>query len=134
MKDYEDRELKSAWKHYLEIEKSPARERIDNYNNLFESCKSNPDLIGERINWLLNGTYGFGEMRFAENIIERSKNPNPMLFDAIGHFEWYTSSYYIRKAYKTLTKKEQDRLNAIIAEEVEFWKDQVKGEQSHEKD
>jgi hypothetical protein len=108
-----------------EIEKSPLNDRIEGYNNLLEYCQLYPNIIAERIQWLLNGSYGKGSYDRAWYIIHNTKNPIPELFHIISHLEWMTSSYYASKAYKKLTQAEKDKLNTLINAEIEYMNAEV---------
>lgn len=130
--EYENQERGRAWKLFTEIEKSSQWERKEGYKDLLADCLDSPSLISDRINWLLNGSYGQGEMLIAEYAVQNNKNPNPILFDLIAHFEWSTSNYYCRKVYKSLPQKTKNLLNKLIIEEVEYFKS-VQEEVSHER-
>jgi hypothetical protein len=122
-KQYEEQEWKRANISYYDKEKLPKWDRQQGYKDLLADVIASPELISDRINWLLNGTYGYGEMKIAEQAIQLNKNPNSVLFDLIAHWEWYTSAYYARKVYKNLTKEQQNNLNKLVSEEVQYWKD-----------
>lgn len=126
---YHARELTAAHNHYQEINNAPVNDRKEAYATLLETCQTDPALIAERIGWLFNGSYGYGEMHLAINAT-RARNPKPELFALIATFEWQAGHYFARKAYLALTKAQKDALNNAIDKEIADWRAEQAAEQA----
>ena len=57
--DYETREIMRYHKDIHEVEQSSKQSRLDGYRELLEVCSGFPETVAERIEWLLDGNYGF---------------------------------------------------------------------------
>lgn len=88
----------------------------ENMQELYTYSKQDPELIAERIGWLLDGNYGFDEMEQAENVLRRPRmNQRAILYQMIAYHEFYqVSQAQANRVYNALTKTEQARLNEFI--------------------
>ena len=55
--EYERREFNEAGQKLREVEKAPLAERKEAAAEFLAAMRDNPQLIGERIGWLLGGSY-----------------------------------------------------------------------------
>lgn len=117
-KQYHELEQNKLDKHISWIYSFPQYDKLQNRDILMDLCRSNPDLIAERINWLLLGTYGYAEQYRALNMLKQKRSHIP-LFLFIALLEWHCPDYYARKAYKLLTKMEKMRLDNILQKSIE---------------
>ena len=78
---YEQNELASASRRMAEIESSPLPERKEGCANFLEAMRDDPALIAERIGWLFDGNYGYGEMLKAVQSSEEPAHEPPGGFD-----------------------------------------------------
>jgi len=113
-KQYHNQEMKRAFKHYAEIQTIPRREREENYREFLEA---DPDFIAQQVEWIFNGSYGYGEQQMAINILSM-RNPNPSLFHLVSSLNWQTGEYYSRKAWKAFSQDRQYRVNQAISDVV----------------
>lgn len=72
-------------------------------------------LIVQRIEWMLDGNYGFGAYLICQDIMSRPRmNRVAALSQMIGGLEWKCSAVEARKAYLSLDTAAQDRINTAI--------------------
>ena len=60
--EYHRRSLDEAMAHQREVEGASLEDRKEARKE-FAQALEDPPLIGERVSWLIDGNYGFGEMR-----------------------------------------------------------------------
>lgn len=127
---YHDRELRSLFNRMEEIRKAPLRDRQEACDSLLEYSKNDPELVAERIGWLLNGTYGYAEGYLANRDLEhgmKSKrfNLNAALYNLIAMIEWQCP--YANKVYNKLSNREQKDLNEAISKELDAYVEYASG-------
>lgn len=72
-------------------------------------------LVAQRIEWMLDGNYGFGAYLICQDIMKNYRmNRIAALSQMIGGLEWQCSALEARKAYLSLDAAAQDRINAAI--------------------
>lgn len=82
-----------------------------------DDCLERTELVLERIEWLLDGNYGYDEMISITNVLERPRmNHNAIIFQAIAKYEWRLNQAQANKVYNTLNQETQDKLNTGITE------------------
>ena len=118
-KQYHNQEMKRAFKHYAEIQTIPRREREENYREFLEA---DPDFIAQQIEWIFNGSYGYGEMHLALNTLSM-RNPAPSLYHLVSSLNWQTGDYYSRKAWKATPKAKQDSINKAVNEVIREYRE-----------
>lgn len=117
--EYERRELASALRKIEEVRRAPLADRKEAAAEFFEVMRDRPEIIGERIGWLLDGNYGFGEMLLARQVIERPRmNREAQLNQLIGVFEWMSPPDRTIAAWKKLTVSEKSMLDKIIGDVI----------------
>ena len=86
-----------------------------------DDMKHSPELVAERVRWLLNGDYGYGAYLIANAIVESSSRYNKVaaLSQAIAAFEWQCPALFARQAYLKLSKPEQQKIDRLIGAEIE---------------
>lgn len=112
-------EAQEAARHNKEmgyIKKLPLEERKENAVEWFDSMKNHPDLIGERIEWLLAGNYGYGAMKEAEKVLAQSSRANKVaaLSILIAALEWHTPAREAVAMWKKLSSAEKGKLQKAI--------------------
>lgn len=114
---YERRELAEAHGQLNNLLRAPLSDRKEAQNSFFETMRDNPELVAERIGWLLNGTYGYGQMKIAKQVLASPRmNRAATLTQLIGAFEWMCPENMSRAAWKKLTPGEQSRLDGAVQE------------------
>lgn len=114
-KEYEHRSLMEAVKHMQEIENASLSDRKEAQAEFLEAMKQ-PDLVAERLGWLFDGNYGYGEMMKARQVLSMGKNANKTaaLNQLVGAFEWQCPPAMAVAAWKKLSVGEKDILDRAI--------------------
>lgn len=115
--EYEEREFRSAMAREAEVSAAPLSERQEARTEFGEALRD-PALISQRIGWLINGSYGFGEMKRATQILSRGPrmNKRAALTQLIAVYEWRCPAVFAVQAWKGLSAAQKAALdNAIDA-------------------
>jgi len=122
--EYKQNEVRKFRAEYERIQKEP--EVGANGAQFYVDCVKDPELVAERIGWLLNGTYGFAEQYTAGQILNNKRmNQVAALSQMIAVIEWQTSTARAREEWKNLTKDEQKKLDSLIRAEIKaYWENQ----------
>ncbi len=125
--EYERRSLDEAHRHMQEIEKAPLTDRKEAQAEFLEAMKD-PALIAERIGWLFDGNYGYGERMKARQILGMAKNANKTaaLNQLIGAYEWQCPPAMAVAAWKKLSAAEKDILDRAIKIVIEAAEKELK--------
>lgn len=113
---YERREADEAHRRLLEIERAPLSDRKEAQAAFLEAMAEDPALVGERIGWLLEGNYGYGQMQMAKQVLAGGgrTNKRARLTHLIGAFEWQCPQVMAISAWKKMTKGQQAALDAVV--------------------
>jgi hypothetical protein len=116
---YERRELAEAQQKLREIEKAPLADRKEAAASFFEAMRDRPDVVGERVGWLLAGNYGYGSMQMAKRILSSPRmNRAAALTHMIAAFEWSTPGAMARAGWKKLTPSQKANLDRAVQKEI----------------
>lgn len=117
--EYLRRERASFINDLQKVEKAPLTERKEDTASFAEALKTDPELVVERIGWLLNGSYGKGSYDAANEVIRRPRgNHGAWLVQVIGALEWRAPQKGVVAAWKKLTAREQAHLKKLIDKEI----------------
>ena len=117
--EYERRELTDAQRRLDEVERAPLAERKEAATEFFEAMRDNPEIVAERVGWLLGGNYGYGSMMKAKQVLGSPRmNRSAALTQMVAAYEWSSPSAMTRAAWKKLTKAQQDALERAVQEEI----------------
>ena len=113
--EYERREFNEANQKLREVEKAPLADRKEAAAEFLAAMRDHPQLVAERIGWLLDGNYGYGSMQMAKRILGSPRmNRSAALTHMIGAFEWSTPSAMAIAGWKKLTKSQQAALERAV--------------------
>jgi hypothetical protein len=113
--EYERNELREARQHLTEIERAPLADRKEAAAEFLEAMRDDPELVAERVGWLLNGTYGYGEQLMARQVLDRPRmNRSAALTHMVAAFEWQTPNAMAVAGWKKLTKGQQAALERAV--------------------
>jgi hypothetical protein len=113
--EYERRELAEAHQRLTEIERAPLAERKEAAAEFLAKMRDYPEIVAERVGWLLGGNYGYGQMLMAKRILGSPRmNRSAALSQMVAAFEWQSPSVMTRAAWKKLTKGQQAALEAAV--------------------
>jgi hypothetical protein len=113
--EYERRELADAQRKLTEVEKAPLAERKEAAAEFLTAMRDHPDIVAERIGWLLDGNYGYGAMKKAKQILGSPRmNRSAALTHMVAAFEWSSPNAMTVAAWKKLTKPQQAALERAV--------------------
>lgn len=103
-----------------QVEKAPLSERKEGRDQWAGALRT-PEIVAERIGWLLNGSYGRGSYCAALVVIGNPRmNVKAWLGATIAAIEWRCPGAYARAAWKTLTPDQQTTLADLIQAEIDY--------------
>jgi hypothetical protein len=113
--EYEANEARNAERHIEQVERAPLADRKDGAANYFRAMADDPAIVAERISWLIDGNYGFGEMMMAKRIVANPRlNRSAALGALIAIFEWHCPRKMANDAWKKLSQAQKATLDAAI--------------------
>jgi len=113
--EYERRERSEAQQRLTEIRRQPLSDRKEAAAAFLTAMRGNPALVAERIGWLIDGSYGYGAMLLAKQVIGSPRmNRSAALTQMIGAFEWMAPEEMVRAAWKKLTAGEKVALERAV--------------------
>lgn len=117
--EYEAREFRQAQRKEHEVEHAPLSERKEAQSEFLSVMRERPDIVAERIEWLLEGNYGFGQMKMAQGIADSPRmNREAGLTQMIAVYEWNTPRRMAVDAWKKLTSAEKSKLSKAVAKAI----------------
>ena len=133
-REYHDREMKRLFKRIEDIEKAPLSERREGREDYLRGLRDNPDIIAERVTWILNGAYGYAEQFRAKYILENCKRKSAVVQLAylVAAFDDSCPQVFAAQAFKKLMPEQQEKINNLIAQEVEDWEKEQKEEKERQ--
>ena len=113
--EHEHRERASALGRLAKLKKQPLADRKEAQASFFEAMRDDPALVAERLEWLLNGSYGYGEKMLATQILKSPRmNRSAALTQMIGAFEWMAPNDMVIAAWKKLSASEKAALETAV--------------------
>ncbi len=123
---YDMNERYSARKKLDALKKEPLSERKENAAQFLSALKD-PELIAQRIEWLLEGNYGHGQMLMARQSAEKgkggNKNVEAQLNILVAGFEWQCPADLAIKAWKSLSASEKAKLDTAIKKVIKNYRE-----------
>lgn len=116
--EYEASEARLLLKQLAGVEQAPPSERKEAGDAMRRAMADDPDIVGDRVGLLLNGSYGWGACRRAVNILAQSKRSNKAaaLVHLVGALEWQCPPRSTAAAWNTLTAKQKRALDRAVRE------------------
>jgi hypothetical protein len=113
--EYEQRELSGAHKKLDQVNRASLADRKEAQGEFLEAMREHPEIVGERVGWLLDGNYGYGSMLLAKRVLGSPRmNRSAALTQMIGAFEWSSPEDMTRAAWKKLSASEKARLESEV--------------------
>jgi len=126
---YERRSMGEAHRRQQEIESAPLSERKEAQAELLQAMKGDPALVAERIGWLIDGNYGYGEMQLAKQTIASPRmNRRASLTQLVALYEWQVPGPMTVAAWKKLTGAEKAALDAAVDVVIEAAEEDMSGD------
>lgn len=117
--DYEMREVQSFQKDLREAERLPLSERKANLERFTETLQRDPELVAERIGWLLNGSYGRGAYTKAMQVANSPRmNQGAWLVQTVAALEWGVPLRMTAQAWHTLSAAQRKNLERLVQREI----------------
>jgi SpoVK/Ycf46/Vps4 family AAA+-type ATPase len=117
--EYERRELREANEKLREVEKAPLADRKEGAARFFEAMRDRPEIVGERVGWLLDGNYGYGSKMLAKRVLSSPRmNRAAALTHMVAAFEWSTPGAMARAGWKKLTASQQAALDRAVLKAI----------------
>lgn len=121
-KEYHDNEMRLLRKQLDELKNATKQEKAEAKRSLLECWNDYPKVYGERVSWLLNGTYGYGAMVEALKIADNKKlNRVAGLSQLVAAIEWQCTQAVTASAFKALPAEKQAQLSAIVQVEIDYF-------------
>lgn len=112
---YDNREMYLARAKLDEMRKAPLPDRREARAKFLDAMRARPEIVSERIAWILNGSYGYGEMLIARRILGNPRmNRAAALTQLVASLEWSCPEDFAREAWKQLTKPQQTKLDRCV--------------------
>jgi hypothetical protein len=130
-RSYEQREFDEAWKKWREIERGPLQDRQEGRAKWKKSMIEHPEIVAERVGWMLNGHWGHGVMLLMRRAVTNAKSDMAKVSRAAqiaAAFEWTTSGAFARQAWGELTKVQQKKVNRLVLDQIKKWEQEQKEE------
>lgn len=116
--EYEMREAAEFHRQMSAADKGSLSERKEACKAFSEAMRD-PELVAERISWLLDGNYGYGAMQAAKRAVANKRmNRAAVLTHMIGAIEWQCPARMAAQAWKKLSRDEQKALDKAICAEI----------------
>jgi transposase len=113
--EYERRELDEARRQLDEVRRAPIADRKEAQEQFLEAMRDRPEVVGERVGWLLDGNYGYGSMHLAKRVLGSPRmNRVAALTQMVGAFEWQSPEDMTRAAWKKLSASEKKKLDGAV--------------------
>lgn len=113
--DYERRERSEAQQRLAEIRRQPLSDRKEAQAKFLEAMRDDPELVAERLGWLLGGSYGYGAKLMAKQVLGSPRmNRSAALTQMVGAFEWMAPEDMVRAAWKKLSASEKAALESAV--------------------
>lgn len=117
--EYERREMQEAQTKLAEVRKASLADRKASAQDFFEAMRDNPEIVAERIGWLLDGNYGYGSMLLAKRVLGAPRSNRAVaLTQMAGAFEWSSPEEMTRAAWKKLTASQQAALDRAVQKAI----------------
>lgn len=124
--EYENRERRQFHADLERNERAPLADRREARAEFAEALK-NPDLIGERVHWLIQGNYGYGSYRAAREVCKNKRmNREAWLCTTIANLEWQCPVRWASAEFMKLTDDQKRRVTEFVNSAILFWEEEEK--------
>jgi hypothetical protein len=96
------------------LQRAPLADRREAKAEWQDAITNQPQLVAERVAWLLNGCYGEEAYTAARQVVTNPRNAVAWLAQAIAAHEWGCPPREARAAWRALAAEEQERVNSAI--------------------
>ncbi len=97
------------------VESAPLNDRKEARAEWLEALQNSPELIAERVDWLIDGSYGYVSYYRAKEIIHNTRmNRTAALGQMIAALEWQCPNAFARGSWNKLTEVQKDAVTTAI--------------------
>jgi hypothetical protein len=123
-------EVGQAMRKMQEVARASLTDRQEARKAFGEAMAEDPALVAERVGWLIDGNYGFGEMIKAKQVIASPRmNRRAALTQMVGVYEWNCPGDFGVDAWKKLTGGQKAALDAALDVVIEAAEAEMASEQ-----
>ena len=128
--EYDQHEVRMTQRKLDALDKQPLADRKEARREFKAAMASNPNLVANRIDWMLDGNYGRGPYVMARQVMGMTSRANKaaMLTQMIAGLDWSCPDRFARTAYKKLTQEQQDLLTSKVQTIIDEWVEAQKEE------
>ena len=117
---YEANERRTFHADLRAIESQSLPERQAGRADYLEAMIERPEIVAERVGWLLNGSYGYGSYMAAREVAANTRmNRVAWLSQTIASLEWSCPARFAISAHAKLTPEQKTKLRALIQAEID---------------
>jgi hypothetical protein len=123
---YEARERTRYHQQRSEVECDPLSDRQAARTDWLEAMRDTPQIVAERVSWLLAGDYGYGAMHVAREVATNTRmNRVAGLGQMIASLEWRCPAVFAIGAWKQLTTNQQNAVTREIQRAINTFIDEA---------
>ena len=115
---YVIQETDNARREEAAINRAPLRDRKEAQQAFYDAMATDPEIVGERLGYLLDGNYGAGPLFMAMQATKRMNRP-AMFTQLVAVFEWNCPREMAVAAWKKLTPKQKATLQRTIEDAIQ---------------
>lgn len=117
--EYERREAQEFQRQLREPDRDSLQERRESCAEFLDAMKNRPDVVAERVDWLLAGNYGYGAMKAAREVVSRTRmNREAWLVHTVAAVEWKCPQRMAIASWKKLSPAEKAALSREVGAEI----------------
>ena len=118
---YERNEANRFYAALQGVQDAPIADRRAAQKAFREAMASDPELIAERVGWLLAGNYGYGSYKEALRAVQSPRlDKVEWLLTRTAALEWRCPIGMALEAYRTLTKTQKAVLVKLVEREIDL--------------
>ena len=121
--DYERREAQEFQRQLRRAEEDSLPEHREACAEFLEAMREQPDLIAERLEWLFDGSYGFGAQQAARRVLTSRGNRVAWLVQTLAAIEWRCPQRMAADAWKKLSVEERVCLDQAVRQVMRRYAD-----------
>lgn len=115
---YERNEANRFYAALQGVQDAPIADRRAAQKAFREAMISHPELVTERVGWLLAGNYGYGSYKAARRILGSRLIREEWLLTRTAALEWRCPVVMALKVYRALTKAQRTTLEKLICQQI----------------
>lgn len=116
---YEMRERAGFYNDMRRVSSQPLADRRESRSTFAGVMATDPEVIAERIGWIINGSYGRGAYVVGREVLSKKRMNRPAWFvQTVAALEWQCPPDFAVDAWKKLTPSQKAKLDAAVKKEL----------------